>query len=61
MIWSVLEVRWVEWVVVRVVVVVRDGFTFVQAITFMTMQSNPCYDGKNHKNDNLDQFESTAR
>ena len=54
--------RWVEWVVVRVVVVVvRDGFTFVQAITFMTMQSNPCYDGKNHKNDNLDQFESTAR
>ena len=37
------------------------GFTFVQAITFMTMQSNPCYDGKNHKNDNLDQFESTAR
>ena len=51
--------RWVEWEVVRVVV--RDGFTFVQAITFMTMQSNPCYDGKNHKNDNLDQFESTAR
>ena len=50
--------RWVEWEVGQGG---GGGFTFVQAITFMTMQSNPCYDGKNHKNDNLDQFESTAR
>ena len=31
-----------------------------QAITFMTMQSNQ-YDGKNHKNDDLDKFESTQK
>lgn len=39
---------------------VERGFNFDQAITFMTMQSKQ-YDGKNHKNDDLDKVESTQK